>query len=173
MTFVAIIVIIIILKFIYDTYLTDNTESRYRDYKSTVFGIRTDGVYMFKQKGTSTWGEKFIITHILMFNAHGFVTYIEEEDNLQRDSYKNAVFEFSSLTTEDENCVKYIKRGNEIEIRFNGKIAPDAIILKGNVDYNNLLLTYENIYFNEIIGGPTKKEYFNDEKFKFYRTIDL
>ena len=180
MTFVAIIVILIILKFIYDSYLTDNTESRYQDYKSTVFGIRTDGLYMFKQKGTSTWGEKFLITHILMFNSHGLATRIVQEGmfNPQKADINQIVLEFSTITTEDEGCVRYVKKGNKLEIIFNGNKFPDrkmwieknlgAKILRGRVDHNNLHLDLESIYFDETIGAPKSHKDLNNEKFAFF-----
>ena len=180
MTFVAFIIILIILKFIYDSYLTNNTESRYQDYKNTVYGIRTDGVYMFQQKGTSTWGEKFIITHALMFNNHGFVTHSEllGKVNLTKGDIKELILEFSSVTAKDDSCVRYVKKDNEIEIIFNGNKFPDrkiwieknleAKIFRGWADHNNLHLTFENIYFDETIGAPKRHKYFNNEKFSFF-----
>ena len=179
MTFVAIIVILIILKFIYDSYLTDNTESRYQDYKSTVFGIRTDGVYIFKQKGTSTWGEKFLINYILIFNANGFVTYIQQQGkvNLKKGDIKDIVLELSTATDKDDSCVRYLKKGNKLDIVFGGNKFPDrktwieknmgAKMFRGRVDHNNLHLTFENIYFDETIGAPKSHKYFNNEKFSF------
>tara|TARA_B110000259_G_scaffold77406_1_gene90737 strand:- start:382 stop:927 length:546 start_codon:yes stop_codon:yes gene_type:complete len=180
MTFVAIIIILITLKFIYDSYLTDNTESRYTEYKKTVYGIRTDGVYMFKQKGTSTWGEKFLITHILIFNTHGLVTYEELEGkvNLTKGDIKDVVLEFSKVTAKDDSCVRYVKKDNEIDIIFKGNKFPDrktwveknlgANRFRGKVNHNNLHLAFENIYFDQTIGAPKSHKYFNNEKFTFF-----
>ena len=180
MTFIAIVIILIIIKFIYDSYLTNNTESRYQDYKSTVYGMRTDGVYMFKQKGTSTWGEKFLITHILIFNANGFVTYVEQEGNvnLKKGDIKDIVLELSTATDKDDSCVRYLKKGNKLDIVFRGNKFPDrktwieknigAKIFIGGVDHNNLHFTFENIYFDETIGAPKSHKYFNNEKFSFF-----
>lgn len=187
MTIIITIVILILLKFIYDTYLTNNTESRYQDYKSTVYGIRTDGVYMFKQKGTSTWGEKFLITHILIFNTHGLVTYIDlnEADTSQLLSSENKttfidnlISEANKISQQENGFVNYKKKGNEIEIKLNGDKYPKkekwidrnlgASIFRGSVDHNNLILSYENIYFDETIGQPNINKYFSNQKFTFF-----
>ena len=179
MTFIAIVLFFFILKFIYDSYLTNNTETRYQDYKSTVYGIRTDGVYIFKQKVTSTRGEKFLINHILIFNTDGFVTYIEQEGevNLKKGDIKNIVLDLSTATDKDDGCVRYLKEGNKLKIVFGGNKFPDkktwieknmgAKIFRGEVDHNNLHLTFENIYFNETKGAPMSQKYFNNKKFSF------
>ena len=180
MTFVAIIITFIIIKFVYDTYLTNNTEAIYKNYNSTIYGIRTDGVYMFHQKGTSTWGEKFIITHILIFNTHGFVTYIEQDGkvNLKSGDIKNIVLEVSAAKDENNSCTKYLKKENKLDITFNGGKYPEkktwleknlgAKIFSGKVDYNNLYLSYESIYFDETIGAVKSHKYFNNKKFTFF-----
>tara|TARA_B100000787_G_scaffold106446_1_gene78991 strand:+ start:1286 stop:1864 length:579 start_codon:yes stop_codon:yes gene_type:complete len=190
MTFIAIVIILIILKFIYDSYLTNNTESRYQDYKSTVYGMRTDGFYVFKQKATSTWGEKLLLNHILIFNANGFVIYIEQDPNLREfpssKGIKDLVLEFSKVTDKDDSvtiekwgksCVRYLKKGNKLDIVFDGNKFPDrktwieknmgAKIFRGTVDHNNLYLTFENIYFDQTIGSPKSHKYFNNKKFSF------
>ena len=179
MTFITIVIIFFILKFIYDSYLTNNTETRYQDYKTTVYGIRTDGIYIFKQKGTSTWGEKFLINHILTFNANGFATYIEQEGklNLKKGDIKNIVLDLSTASEKDDRGVRYSKKGNKLEIVFGGNKFPNkktwieknigAKIFRGEVDHNNLHLTFENIYFDETIGAPKSHTYFNNKKFSF------
>ena len=42
-----------------------------------------------------------------------------------------------------------------------------AKIFRGEVDHNNLHLTFENIYFNETTGAPMSQKYFNNKKFSF------
>ena len=186
MSFIAIIILIIILKFIFDTYLTNNTESRYNQYKSTVFGIRADGIYYFKHKGISIYKEKFIIHHVLVFNSHGLVTYAEldDRDGSQLFSSENKITFIDSLVTEsnkisqqEEGFVQYKKKGNKLEIIFNGNRYPKkenwmdrnlgANIFRGNLDHNNLILSYENIYFDEILGQPKTHNYFTNQKFIF------
>ena len=109
MTFFIIIIIIIIVKFIYDTYLTSNTDTKWKEYKSAVYGIRIDGLYVFEQKGTSTWGDKFIINHILIFNDFGFAFYIEQEGsfNLNNLEINELISGCKSIIEEDGRCAKY------------------------------------------------------------------
>jgi len=170
--FIIIIVIIIIVKFIYDTYLTNNTDTKWKEYKSAIYGIRTDGLYVFNQKGTSSWGEEFKINHILIFNDFGFAFYIEEEGsfNLNNSEINELISGCKSIIEEDGSCAKYIKTNNKIEMKFKHKLPPDADMFSGTIDGNNLYLTYKSNYFNESIGAPSSKIYFNNKKFKFIKS---
>ena len=118
--FIIIIVIIIIVKFIYDTYLTNNTDTKWKEYKSAIYGIRTDGLYVFNQKGTSSWGEEFKINHILIFNDFGFAFYIEEEGsfNLNNSEINELISGCKSIIEEDGSCAKYIKTNINILIKY-------------------------------------------------------
>jgi len=171
-SFIIIIVIIIIVKFIYDTYLTNNTDTKWKEHKSTVYGIRTDGLYVFEQTGTSTWGDKFIINHILIFNDFGFAFYIDNEGsfNLNKQEINELISGYKSIIEENGGCARYSKNNNNIEIKFNHRLPPDADIFIGTIDGNNLYLTFKSNYFDESIGAPSTKIYFNNKKFKFIKS---
>ena len=75
-----------------------------------------------------------------------------------------------SIIEEDGSCAKYIKTNNKIEMKFKHKLPPDADMFSGTIDGNNLYLTYKSNYFNESIGAPSSKIYFNNKKFKFIKS---
>jgi hypothetical protein len=189
MIIVAIIIILIILKFIYDSYLTDNTESRYKEYKSTEFGIRADGIYVFTQKGVSTWKEKFVISHVLVFNTHGLVAYMQLDELDEAQTFKpssgnqkpfidNLVSEMNEISKQENGIGRYERKGNNVEIIINGNKNPDrenwiernldATIFKGNLDHNNLFLDTESVYFDQTLGFNIKKIFVN-QKFTFFQ----
>jgi hypothetical protein len=92
----GIIVILVIGKFIYDTFLTNNTENNWNAYKrqnphqASVLeqnkglnirsdNIRTDGYYVSRHIGQDPYGQNIEVTIIVIFNELGFAHYEDME----------------------------------------------------------------------------------------------
>ena len=138
------LILIIIFKFVYDSFLTNNTEKNWENYKkenphkakviehSKGFNInpdakiRTDGYYLSKYETLDFNYEPFTIYFFLNFTKKGFVAIGEIEDinewktNNTNDSLKEGIIEVNKLDKIDftpEVTKFYIKNGG-INMKF-------------------------------------------------------
>ena len=177
------IVILIIGKFVYDSFLTNNTEKNWEKYKkenphkaivienskglnmNPNAEIRTDGYYISKYETLNYKGEPFTIHFYLIFNKKGFVVFGEIEDINEwikkntNESIKEAIIEFNELNENDYSSQVrkfYIKNGG-INMKF---FDPEDF---SNEDINNLQ-SYDEWYGTIIHNGlilSFDRAYFN------------
>ena len=105
LTFIGLIALLFLGKFIYDTYLTNNTERDWQEYKranpheatvlesneglnfKTDYKVRKDGIYVHRHAGVSQYGQAFKITMFLTKVSHIGIAC----------KFKDSEFEFSKL----------------------------------------------------------------------------
>lgn len=119
--FILSIVIIVFGKFIYDSFLTNNTEKNWEKYKyanpheaiavenskglnmNPHAAIRTDGYYLGKHTGNDFNNNPFTLYFLLIFTKKGFVGYDNIEDIVEwrRDNtneiMKETIFEINEI----------------------------------------------------------------------------
>ncbi len=119
--FILAIILLTIGKFIYDSFLTNNTEKNWEKFKkdyphkattienSKGFNmnpnakIRTDGYYVNKYNGLDYKGEPITFYNLLFFSKNGFVVYLEVDNIIEwrrentDDSVKTFLFELDKI----------------------------------------------------------------------------
>ncbi|WP_431133680.1 hypothetical protein [Psychroserpens mesophilus] len=145
-TGIVIIVLIVIGKFIYDSYLTNNTEKRWEEHKNMnsinvpetkityndikpFNNVRIDGYYVHNYKGLDIYNNSFEIIQLLLFLDDKYVCLIEPESYLVTTDERMKVF-MSKLKESikiiksdeynhlDDSLGTYQVDNNKIEIKF-------------------------------------------------------
>lgn len=124
--FILSVVILFIGKFIYDSFLTNNTERNWDAYKksnpnqvrvvennsafnlNTKANLRTDGYYLAKYKGTNPKGEFFTIPFLFVFNNKGVVAFMEDDEahdfaNCDVENLKEQLIEYDLQEVSETN----------------------------------------------------------------------
>jgi hypothetical protein len=160
-------VMLIVGKFIYDTFLTNNTEKNWDAYKksnphgsivsehSNAFNLntnaklRTDGYYLSVFNGTDYNGDIFKIFFIMFFTKNGFVAIDEFEDlenymALNKNDFKQVLIDADLVLEADiaSGIVKYQIKNGGISMQF---YDPNEY---SNLDLKNNSLLEPNV-FNE------------------------
>lgn len=141
MTFFAIIGVVALIifgKFVYDSYLTDNTERDWQEYKRinphkaltlennqglnlrTSFGVRSDGYYICRYRGHSNNGNFLNINFILCFNSMNKVVTIEGENGrgFTAEEMQDFIRNNYSRSDNSHDCAGYEIKNGQISMKF-------------------------------------------------------
>lgn len=159
--FILSIVTLIIGKFIYDSYFSDNTDKNWEKFKKAnphraavidnskgfnmnpIAKIRTDGYYIGKHSGRNFNGDSYTVNILFFFNKNGIVEYEDTNDLLNWEKENS-----------DEILKEYIIDFNEInEIDLSPR-ATHYEINKGGIlmkfydpeDYSNINAEEPQVY---------------------------
>jgi hypothetical protein len=142
--FILTIVLVVIFKFIYDSFLTNNTEKNWEKYKqenphkaiaienskglniNPNATIRTDGYYLSNFSGTDYNGYSFTMHFFLIFTKKGFVGFDDIEDIVQwkrentNETLKEAIFEIDEIDKIENSptLTKYSISNGGISMKF-------------------------------------------------------
>lgn len=186
LTVIGVIALLFVGKFVYDTFLTDNTERDWNEYqrtnphKATVlenneglnlktdYSVRKDGVYVLNYKGTSQYGQRFELTLGFIFLPNNQVCIIEEEGDLRIDGVAagKLISDARSQQNEPNKNVfdTYSVNRGEISIKFGNKGSEEY---KGSVLKDGLILSrIANFYSYELM-KETSKVSATDLRFRF------
>ena len=171
LTFIGIIALFIFFKFIYDTYLTNNTERDWQEYKSgnpheervlennkglnfnTDYSVRKDGIYVFRHEGVSQYGEPFKLTMLLLFNYKKRAIKVEMEGypEIDKTTISEIIQDIAEYTILDRDCAEYLIDNGKIKMKFmNSSTHGDEYT--GSVLKNGLILTRIVHYWDEMLG---------------------
>jgi hypothetical protein len=170
LTFLGIVALFVICKFIYDTFLTNNTEKNWQEYKSsnpheaqvlerneglnfkTDYKVRTDGVYMCKHEGISQYGEPFKFTIVLIFNNKNRVIKAETEGiyEIEKSQIREMINEIKDLTELDADCTEFFCDKGKITMKFMNS-STHGVEFSGSVLKNSIILTRTVHYFDHTL----------------------
>jgi hypothetical protein len=178
------LVLLIIGKFIYDSFLTNNTQKNWEEYKkenphkaivienskglnmNPNAEIRTDGYYLAKYESLDYKGEPFTIYFFLNFTKKGFVAFSEIEDidewleENNNETLKENIIEVNKIDeiNYSPDATKFYIKNGGLTMKF---FDPDEY---SNKDENNLK-TYDEWHGTIIHNGlllSYDKAYFNN-----------
>ena len=186
-------------KFIYDTYLTNNTEKDWEEYKRkypheakvvetnkglnlrTRANIRTDGYYVSRFDGPSFDGQNVKLTQILIFNDLGYVYYEDMEGHPEFDN-EEMIKVLESFIGKDElnyNSGKIkLDQSGSIDIimfdpeHYDNKESEEPLNyqrFQGTVITNGLTLDYKQKHFNQSLKKYNEHNVLADIKFEFFK----
>jgi len=183
-TIIGILAIIIFCKFIYDTYLSENTNKDWEQYKktnphearviennkgldfNTNHILRTDGAYIYVHNATTPYGEKITLTYLLIFNKYNKVFTSCTEKMPSQEAICNTWSEMANFKENDPEVTEYYNNQGEVSFYFNGH-GNNKEIYTGSVLKNGLCLTHTSRFYSEMIDSQTNKLRFKGAHFNF------
>ncbi len=179
------IIIIIIAKFIYDSFLTNNTEKNWEKFKnenphkavavenSKAFNlnpnaeIRTDGYYICKYFYNNYQGENSLIHFFLMFTKKGFVAFDEIENMNEwrktntNEFLKQTIFQVNEIDKIEntENLTNYKISNGGISMKF---FDPNDFANENNLDNPQCFNEWHGSIIHNGLILSLDKSYFND-----------
>jgi len=188
LTFIGLIALFIVGKFIYDTYLTNNTERDWQEYKranpheanvlesneglnfKTDYKVRKDGIYVHRHAGVSQYGQAFKITMFLIFNNKNrvFKSDIEGFPEIDKSGTRELLQELSEQTELNSNCTEYFCEKGQITMKFMNS-STHGEEYSGSIIKDGLILTRKVHYWDEMQKGPNTRLSLQDMKFEFIK----
>lgn len=191
------VVILIIGKFIYSNYFTNNKEKDWDEnkkknphkaklienkggYKTNLNSIlRTDGYYISKFSVDSEH-----VHFLLIFTKNGFVAFSELDDYEEyirengNEAFRQAVIDGNHIKEIElsESMGKYVIRNGEVTATFfdpNDFANKDSAVpncykeWEGTIIHNGLILNYSTSYYSNALKDYTRETKLKDLKFKF------
>ncbi len=193
---ISIIVTIVVLvfgKFIYDTYLTGNTEREWQDFKKkfpheakvvenstgldfrTKASLRTDGVYMCRLTVNMRSGEDKRLTMLFLFNRNGMAFFDEKMGHMEinPEAILELLLEFDDAIIKDkcEYITPYFINNGGISITFDLG-GPNSMTWNGTIVKDGLLLDYIRKGYDLDHQTHYEEKIFSDTRFFFIRARD-
>jgi hypothetical protein len=186
LTFIGVIALFLIAKFIYDTYLTNNTEKSWHDYKlnnpheaqvlennkglnfKTNYSVRKDGFYSLRMEGINQYGNPYKFTVFLIFNMNGFVSKFEFDGfpEVTKEAMLGVLAEVENYNENNKESAKIDLHDGKISFKFNSPSSNHEEYV-GSVIKDGLILDRVLHYFDQNLGRMNTKTSLKDLKFIF------